>query len=341
MINYDIQLKVAATQMEPVWYDAPATITKMIGFIKEASENGAKLVAFGECLVPGYFYHTFIDPVFEGWMKYDLKLMQNSLELDGPEMKRLMKAARDYNIYVVTGYVERDGGSRYMSEVIIDDQGKILLNRRKFKPTHVERTICGEGSGADFKVVETPIGILGTTMCWEHTQPLITYAMGSMHEQIHVSAWPGIHWVSDDYLMECCDSCLTFSRVYAMQTQTYTIVASSVIGEAAKEFFCGDDADKRATLNHGGGIAQIISPGGTYLCDPIPEDQEGIVYADIDLNNILMTKSFLDPYGQYSRPDIFCLNINKDPKPKTIVRNEIEGDKKVDAVNASFEEAME
>lgn len=341
MINYDIQLKVAATQMEPVWYDADATITKMIGFIKEASENGAKLVAFGECLIPGYFFHVFTDNVFEGWMKHDLNLMKNSLELDGPEMKRIMKAARDYSIYVVTGYVERDGGSRYMSEVIIDDSGKILLNRRKFKPTHIERTICGEGMGSDFKVAKTPIGIIGTTECWEHTQPLITYAMGAMNEQIHVSAWPGIHWVSDDYLMECYNSCLTFSRVYAMQTQTYTIVSSGVVGEAAKKFFCGDNPDKIALLNHGGGIAQIISPGGTYLCEPLPEDEEGIVYADIDLNNILVTKSFLDPHGQYSRPDIFCLNINKDPKPRTVVKNEVEGDLSVEAVNKSFEEEEE
>src|SRR5699024_3868401 len=135
--------------MEPVWYDAHATITKMINFIKEAADNNAKLIAFGECIAPGYFYHLFTERPFDGVAKYDLKLMQNALELGGPEMRRLMRAARDNNIYVVAGYVEREGGSRYMSQVMINDDGKILSNRRKIKPTHVERTVCGEGTGAD------------------------------------------------------------------------------------------------------------------------------------------------------------------------------------------------
>src|SRR5699024_4207687 len=128
---------------------------------------------------------------FDGLEKYDHELMLNSLELDGLEMRRLMQAAKDNNIYVVSGYVERHGGSRYMSQVTIDNNGKILSNRRKIKPTHVERSVCGEGTGADIKVVETPIGIIGANLCWEHAQPLITYAMCSMHEQIHVASWPG------------------------------------------------------------------------------------------------------------------------------------------------------
>lgn len=341
MINYDIQLKVASTQMEPVWYDAHATVTKMINFIKEAADNKAKLIAFGECLVPGYFYHIWTERPFDGIVKYDLKLMQNSLELDGPEMRRLMRAARDNNIYVVAGYVERCGGSRYMSGVIISDEGKILLNRRKLKPTHAERTVCGEGTGADIKVVKTPLGIIGTTECWEHTQPLITYAMNSLNEQIHISSWPGNKWNTPNFLSGGNQSCLAFSRVYAMQTQTYTLVASGLIGPAAVEFFAGNDEEKKATLGYGGGIAQIIDPEGNDLCKPLPEDQDGIVYADIDLNNILGVKALLDPVGHYSRPDIFCLNINKDPKPMTKVFNESSNNAQVDAVNADFETEVE
>ena len=104
MINYDIRLRVAATQMEPVWYNAHETITKMIRMIREASANDAKLVAFGECMVPGYMYHVWTDMMWEGHAKYDVLLMQNSIEVDGPEMRRLMQAARDNRIYVVTGY---------------------------------------------------------------------------------------------------------------------------------------------------------------------------------------------------------------------------------------------
>ena len=245
MINYDIQLKVATTQIESVWYDAHETITKMIGFVEEAANNGAKLIAFPECFIPGYFYHIWTETAFDGLRLYDMKLMQNSLELDGPEMKRIMRAAKENNINIVTGYVERCGASRYMSQVIISDEGKLLVNRRKLKPTHAERTICGEGTGADLKVVKTPYGIIGATECWEHTQPLITYAMASMNEQIHIAAWPATAFDNPGHLTGGCEGPITLTRTYAMHTRTYTLLTSGLIGDAAVNFFCGDDEVKK------------------------------------------------------------------------------------------------
>lgn len=340
MINYDIRLRVAATQMEPVWYNAHETITKMIRMIREASANDAKLVAFGECMVPGYMYHVWTDMMWEGHAKYDVLLMQNSIEVDGPEMRRLMQAARDNRIYVVTGYIERDGGSRYMSEVIISDEGRILLNRRKLKPTDAERCVCGDGTGADLKVAHTPLGIIGATECWEHMQPLITYAMSSMHEQIHIAAWPGNNFNSPHYLTQAYGNVIDLSRVYAMQTQTFVLMTMPLIGQDCLDFFCGNDPNKLKVMNKGGGMAQIISPMGDFLCEWLPDDQDGIVYADIDLNQILQAKAMIDPVGQYSRPDIFCLNINKSENPHTAVTGEVPGKSAVDRANDAFSDSV-
>ena len=338
MINYDIQLKVAAVQFEPVWFNAHETVTKMIKMIEEASANGAKLIGFPECSVPGYFFNVWTEAPLVSHAKYDVLLTQNCLELGDSEMKRLMKAALDNNIYVVTGYVEREGGSKYMSNVIIDDSGKLILSRRKLKPTDAERIFCGEGSGDDLKVVETPIGILGTTNCFEHTQPLITYAMNSLHEQIHIASWPGCKNNLPAFIYNCYEASKSFTQVYAMQTQTYTIMSSIILGDKGFEFF-GDHLDEY--FIKGGGEAQIYSPFGDLLCEPLPDDQEGIVYADIDLNNIFTAKSYLDPAGQYSRPDVFCLNINKNPNPHTVVTNESKNMDKLDVINKAFAEEYE
>jgi aliphatic nitrilase len=132
-----------------------------------------------------------------------------------------------------------------MSHVIISDVGKLLVNRRKLKPTHAERTICGEGTGADLKVVKTPYGIIGATECWEHTQPLITYAMASMNEQIHIAAWPATAFDNPGHLTGGCEGPITLTRTYAMQTRTYTLLTSGLIGDAAVNFFCGDDEVKK------------------------------------------------------------------------------------------------
>lgn len=332
MINYDIQLKVAAVQFEPIWFNAHETVSKMIDFIAEAASKGAKLIGFPECAVPGYFFNVWTESPLSSHEKYDILLANNCMELGDPEMKRLMRAAADNNIYVVTGYVERDGGSKYMSNIVIDDSGKLLMNRRKLKPTDAERIFCGEGSGADIKVVETPIGIIGTTNCFEHTQPLITYAMGSLNEQIHVASWPGCG--NDiNFLYNCYESSKWFTRVYAMQTQSFTIASSIILGDAGMEFF-GEEVAKN--FAKGGGLAQVINPFGDYLCEPLPETEEGIVYADIDLNMILPAKAYLDPYGQYSRPDVFCLHINKNPNPKTKVINEADYTENIDKINEEF-----
>lgn len=63
--------------------------------------------------------------------------------------------------------------------MIIDNKGKIVDTRRKIKPTHVERSVFGEGDGSDLAVHDLEIGRLGALNCWEHLQPLTKYAMYS------------------------------------------------------------------------------------------------------------------------------------------------------------------
>lgn len=47
-------IKVATTQIEPVWFDLEGTVKKTIDLIGEASHNGAQLIAFPEVWIPGY-----------------------------------------------------------------------------------------------------------------------------------------------------------------------------------------------------------------------------------------------------------------------------------------------
>jgi len=48
------QVRVAVTQAEPVWLDLDATVDKTCSLIAEAASNGAQLIAFPECWIPGY-----------------------------------------------------------------------------------------------------------------------------------------------------------------------------------------------------------------------------------------------------------------------------------------------
>ena len=50
------KLKAATVQTAPVFLNVEKTIDKAITFIKEASANGAQLIAFPEVFVAGYPY---------------------------------------------------------------------------------------------------------------------------------------------------------------------------------------------------------------------------------------------------------------------------------------------
>lgn len=64
------------------------------------------------------------------------------------------------------------------------------------------------------------------------------------------------------------------------------------------------------TMCRGG--SAIISPLGKVLAGPLYE-QEGILFADLDLAAIVRSKFDFDVVGHYARPDVFQLIVNEKP----------------------------
>lgn len=64
----------------------------------------------------------------------------------------------------------------------------------------------------------------------------------------------------------------------------------------------------------GGGSSAIFGPDGRKLSEDIPETEEGILYADLDLDDVIKAKSFIDICGHYSRPDMLWLGVDDQEK---------------------------
>jgi len=47
-------------------------------------------------------------------------------------------------------------------------------------------------------------------------------------------------------------------------------------------------------------------------------DQEGVLYADLDLGEVARGKLDLDVVGHYARPDVFQLIVDERPKPPVV-----------------------
>lgn len=61
----------------------------------------------------------------------------------------------------------------------------------------------------------------------------------------------------------------------------------------------------------GGGSSAIFGPDGRRLTEPIDSTTEKIIYADLDMDQIVATKMFADATGHYSRPDLMSLHVRK------------------------------
>jgi nitrilase len=54
----------------------------------------------------------------------------------------------------------------------------------------------------------------------------------------------------------------------------------------------------------------LIAPNGKIIAGQL-EAEEGILYAEIDLNEIIAAKRMFDAVGHYARPDVFDFSVKK------------------------------
>ena len=177
----------------------------------------------------------------------------------------------------------------------------------------------GEGDGSDIQVHDTALGKIGALNCWEHFQPLTKYAMYSLGEQIHVGSWPSFSVYRGAAHALGAQVNNAASLTYAVEGQAFVLAPCAVVGQAGHDLFCDTDLKKQLLLQ-GGGFTQVYGPEGSVLAEPLPEHEEGILYADLDFSLIAIAKSAADPVGHYSRPDVVRLLLNREPSPVVVDR---------------------
>ena len=305
--------KVAAVQAAPVFLNLDATVEKACGIIREAAENGAEVIAFPEAFFPGYPYWIWLgDP---GWgFPFYKRYYENSVTVPGPAVSRLAEAARRNNVYVCASVTEKEGASLYLTQLWFDRRGNLMGKHRKLRPTLVERTIWADGDGSMLPVFETELGRLGGLQCWEHLMSANPLIMSAQNEQVHVAAYPAFAW--DEKNINHFNCCITSCRYYAMTTGTFVLLASEVLSQEAIDEMCGDDEYRRTIYKPGFGAgARIIHPAGYEIGNVVPPHEEGIAYAEIDLDEIIEIKYKIDTAGHYSKGNVVQVSLNRNPQP--------------------------
>lgn len=301
----------AVVQAEPAWLDVQAGVEKAVSLIAEAARNNAKLIAFPETWIPGYPHFLWLGPQAAA-MSFVGSYHENSIVVGDVNFRRLADAAAKYEITVVVGASERDKGSLYMAQFVFGADGSTIGTRRKLKATHVERALFGEGDGSDIAVHDVDgVGTLGALNCWEHLQPLTKYAMYGLGEQVHVASWPSFCLYRDGAYALGAEVNMAASQIYAVEGGCFVLAATTVTGRVGMELFASTNEQRALLGGGGGGASRIYGPDGRLLTAPIPEDEEGIAYAEIDLSMIPLAKMAADPTGHYSRPDVTRLIVDR------------------------------
>ena len=322
------KFKAAAVQTSPVFLNVEKTIEKAISFIKEATENGANLVAFPEVFVAGYPYWNWIMTPIQG-SKWYAQLYKSSVKVDDDVMKPLYEAAKNHNCHIVIGINERGDsyGEIYNTNLIIDNHGKLIGKHRKLVPTWAEKLTWTSGDGSSLKVYNTEIGPIGTLACGENTNTLARFTLLSQGELIHIANYISLPVAPPDYDMA--EAIKIRAAAHSFEGKLFTIVSCSTISKEIMNALRNDvpNVDELLTRKSSA-FSGIIGPNGAVVGQPLIDD-EGIVYADIDLEKCIQPKQMHDILGHYNRFDIFDLRVNTAPTRNiTFIDNHDEFNKK-------------
>ncbi len=291
------RVRVAAVQATPVVLDAEATVDKAIRLIGDAADAGAELVVFPECFVslypsgawaaPAATWATGCDELWE-------RMWASSVDVNGPQIGRVVQACADREVAVAIGVNEREDarpGSLYNTLLVVSGEG-VLNRHRKLMPTMHERVFHGVGAGDDLDVVALPSGArVGGLICWENRMPLARWAVYQGGPQIWLAP------TADDS-----ESWIASMRHIAIESGAFVVSVPQFIPASA---FPADFplALPDGTDVFGRGGACVIGPNGAVIDGPL-YDTEGMLVVDCELSDALHAKRYFDVIGHYSRADV-------------------------------------
>jgi nitrilase len=186
--------------------------------------------------------------------------------------------------------------------VVIGANGTILNRHRKLMPTNPERMVWGMGDASGLRVVDTPVGRLGSLICWESYLPLARYALYAQNIDVYVApTWDtGDSWWATMQHIAREAGCWVIGTATALQ--------GSDLPADFPELSVLYEPDE--WINDGGAI--VVEPMGAVGAGPLTRDKR-ILYAEIDRESAKRARRSLDVCGHYARPDIFSLSVNRRP----------------------------
>lgn len=119
----------------------------------------------------------------DAWLRRELPVNEETGRRGDGTREMLEDVARSTGLFVVTGVVERAGGSLFCAALYVDPNKGVVGKRRKLMPTGSERLVWSQGTAASLRAVTATIKgvrvVMGCAICWENLMPLLRYSLYS------------------------------------------------------------------------------------------------------------------------------------------------------------------
>ncbi|MGY2169020.1 nitrilase family protein [Pseudomonas gingeri] len=246
-------LSVAAVQMEPRVGCKAHNLEVSLRLIDEAASAGARVVVLPELASSGYVFSSREEA-------FDLAEPVPA----GASTQAWADIARQRDIYVIAGLVERVGNKLYNSAVMVGPQGYVGTYRK----LHLwgDEHLYFEAGDLGLPVFHTPFGRLAMIICYDGWFPEVYRLLAMQGADIVCmpTNWVPMAGQRDDAMIMA--NTLAMANAHA---NSLNIICANRVGTERGQRFIGNSL--------------IVGADGWPLIDPGSADQQQILYAEINL----------------------------------------------------------
>lgn len=173
-------VRVAVAQMHCIPRQIEANLDKIERLVRGAASDGAQLVILPETATTGYFISEDLGRLAE--------------PDDGPTAQRLAALSRDCSVYLAVGMAIAAEGRFFDAQLLFGPNGARLATYRKAHLFSAERQWYAAGDAPT--VVETPIGRIGMTICYDLMFPEYIRRLVDLGADIVINS---TNWITDAF----------------------------------------------------------------------------------------------------------------------------------------------
>lgn len=255
IIGKESMVKIASVQTDLVLGDVKGNVEKGIARIKEAADNGAKLIVLTELSTSGYAFNN----------RAEAFAVSEEVPA-GDTVGQWEAVAAEKDVYIVAGISEKDGNKLYNTSVLVGPEGYI----GKYRKLHIwdREKLWYEPGDLGTPVFETPIGRIAMMICYDVWFQELWRIYGALGADIICCP---VNWVKIDVLP---DDMLTFGPHNVMVGCYDNGVCAAVADRVGEE---------RGLIYPG--MSMILSPLGIPVDGPASRTDEEIKYAELNISD--------------------------------------------------------